>query len=211
MSPSAAPDSLPVGGNAAWSRSMPLQLVYTEVAPIYDKVNFMMTGGQDAGWRRQAVGMLELGTSAKVLDIATGTGAVATALAAERPGVSFLGIDINNRMLEYARQRMKRLTFLRPESSWRVAHCAAERLHDIANQSLDAATIAFAMDDLDDTSAALNEVHRVLRSGGRFVVLEFAVRGGNRTIERCAAAGLTVRRTRSLAAGLVRIHLCVKA
>lgn len=208
---SATPDSLPVGGRAAWSQSLPLQLVYTNVAPVYDRFNFAVTVGQDAGWRRQAVEMLELGRSAKVLDIATGTGAVATALAAQRPGVSFLGIDINHRMLEYARHRMKRLSFQRPESSWRVANCAAEHLDDIADESLDAATIAFALDDLEDAAAALSEVHRVLRHDGRFVVLELALHGADRTIERCTTAGLTVLTTRSLAAGLVRIHLCGKA
>jgi demethylmenaquinone methyltransferase/2-methoxy-6-polyprenyl-1,4-benzoquinol methylase len=144
------------------------QPLFTRVAPYYDALNSLLSAGQDQRWRRRAVAALDLRAGARVLDVATGTGALALELARLPGGVSVCACDLNRRMIAHARLRFQRLGL-----SARWVRCDAARL-PFPDQAFDAVTIAFAMDDMPDRQKCVGEIRRVLRPGGRLALLELA-------------------------------------
>jgi demethylmenaquinone methyltransferase/2-methoxy-6-polyprenyl-1,4-benzoquinol methylase len=121
----------------------------------------------DRRWRRQTVGSLELRPGTRVLDVATGTGALAAEIVRTCSGnVSVTACDLNERMLSVARKRA-----FRAGSPLEFICCDATNLpfHDV---TFDAATIGFAIDDMSDRLACVREIWRVLRPGGRLALLE---------------------------------------
>ncbi|WP_051407491.1 class I SAM-dependent methyltransferase [Nocardia sp. CNY236] len=149
--------------------------MFTKIAPRYDLVNTVMTFGGDARLRRAAVRLLRLESGARVLDVAAGTAAIASALAAEyRVPISYHAVDLNEEMLEVAEPKLARLRRERPGTEWSLMRGSAEAL-EFDSESFDAVVMCFALDDMDDSAAALLEVTRVLRDGGRFLLIELAL------------------------------------
>lgn len=142
------------------------QALFTRVAPYYDLVNSMLSFGMDRRWRRKAAAALELAPGARVLDVATGTGALALELARLPAGVSVSGCDLNQQMLALAERR-----FSRAGLPVQLLRCDANEL-PFESGSFDAATIAFALDDMPDRHRCITEIRRVLRDGGRLALLE---------------------------------------
>jgi demethylmenaquinone methyltransferase/2-methoxy-6-polyprenyl-1,4-benzoquinol methylase len=143
------------------------QALFDRVAPYYDAMNSVLSFGMDRRWRREAAATLELAPGSRVLDVATGTGSLASAVARAAAGtVSVTGCDVNERMLSIARARVRR-SGLPVE----LVHADAMKL-PFADASFDAVTIAFAIDDMPDRDACAIEMKRVLRPGGRLVLLE---------------------------------------
>jgi demethylmenaquinone methyltransferase/2-methoxy-6-polyprenyl-1,4-benzoquinol methylase len=141
--------------------------MFHRVAPYYDTVNSILSLGLDRRWRRQAAAALQLFPGARVLDVATGTGALATEIHRTTGGsVSITGCDVNDSMLAVAQKR----------SAARAAQiafveCDATEL-PFATASFDAITIAFAIDDMPDRDRCAREMWRVLRPGGQLALLE---------------------------------------
>lgn len=137
----------------------------------YDRIGALMSFGQDPRWRRALVDAIDLQPGQRVLDVATGTGMVAFALA--RRGATVVGLDQSEQMLAGARAKVlraepglaDRLTFVRGE---------AERL-PFDNASFDALTFTYLLRYVDDCASTLSELARVVRPGGRIAMLEFAV------------------------------------
>ncbi|MEC3919973.1 class I SAM-dependent methyltransferase [Nocardia sp. CDC160] len=151
------------------------QAMFTKIAPRYDLVNTVMTLGGDTRLRREAVRLLRLEADARVLDLAAGTAAIATALAAEyRFPLAYVGVDLNEQMLEVAERKLTRLRREHPRGSWDSMRGSAEDVI-FDSSSFDAVTMCFALDDMDDPAAALAETVRVLRPGGRFLLIELAM------------------------------------
>ncbi len=151
------------------------QAMFTKIAPRYDLVNSALTLGGDKRLRRRAVRALRLEPGADVLDIAAGTAEIGSALAAEyHVPISYCAVDLNEQMLEVAERKFERLRRERPHSEWRLACGSAESLA-FESSSFDAAVMCFALDDMDDPSAALTETVRVLRDDGRFLLIELAM------------------------------------
>jgi len=143
---------------------------FDAIAARYDFLNRVLSLGLDGKWRKKAVAALELLSSAaspaRVLDLATGTGDLALAVARACPTAEVIGVDPSPRMLDRAREKAKaagaRIRFL---------DGAAESL-PFSDGALDGATIAFGIRNVADRPRALAELGRVLRRGGRLVVLE---------------------------------------
>ena len=143
--------------------------MFGRITPGYDRMNRLMTGGRDIAWRRAAVqATLEgyaIGT-ARVLDLATGTGDLALALAAGGAG-RVVGLDFAEPMVRVAQAKATRLGPRGPE--WVVGDAMAMPFPDA---TFDACTVGFGLRNMPDYAAALTEMARVVRPGGRLVCLE---------------------------------------
>jgi demethylmenaquinone methyltransferase / 2-methoxy-6-polyprenyl-1,4-benzoquinol methylase len=134
----------------------------------YDRVAALFSFGQDPRWRRAMVGAVQARPDQRVLDVATGTGMVARALVS-RYGCSVVGLDQSEEMLGRARAVVgDRVELVQGE---------AERL-PFADGEFDALTFTYLLRYVDDPSATMTELARVVRPGGRIAMLEFHVPAG---------------------------------
>lgn len=147
--------------------------MFGRIARGYDAANVILSGGLDRWWRRQLVATVRRNAPASVLDVATGSGDVAFALArALGPSVPVLGLDFCPPMLAQAEAKQ------RAAPAGRYAHVSF-RPGDgldlpLADASQDAATISFGLRNLADRARGLSELRRVLRPGGHLHILEFS-------------------------------------
>jgi len=143
--------------------------MFDDIAPVYDRMNTLMTLGSDRRWRRLAVEATGLRAGDSVIDVACGTGKLSVALA-ERVGPfgRVLGVDLSPAMVAYARRAHPDLVQL---------HFEAGNALDLPAEDgeFDAATIAFGLRNLADFEAGLRELRRVVRPGGRVVCLELSM------------------------------------
>jgi demethylmenaquinone methyltransferase / 2-methoxy-6-polyprenyl-1,4-benzoquinol methylase len=144
--------------------------MFDRIAGVYDPLNTAMTAGLHHRWRERAADLARVGPGSRVLDIATGTGDLAIELVGRvSPGGEVLGSDFSEAML--ARARDKALAAdpqgVKPRFEW------ADALElPYADDSFDAATVGFGARNFADLSRGLAEMARVVRPGGRVVVLE---------------------------------------
>ncbi len=136
--------------------------MFDGVAARYDRTNTILSGGQDRAWRRATRAALGLGTGERCLDLAAGTGVSTAELA--RSGAFTVGVDLSLGMLAVGRR-------VRPA----LPLCAGDALTlPFADAAFDAVTISFGLRNLVDVPAALRELARVTRPGGRLVICEFS-------------------------------------
>jgi len=140
--------------------------VFDQVAGRYDLMNDLMSLGLHRAWKRFAVWVARVQPGERVLDIATGSGDLARALS-ER-GAQVWMSDINHRMLCLGRDRVLDAGRMMP-----AVQCDAERL-PFPERSFDCVTVAFGLRNMTHKEKALAEMMRVLRNGGRLLVLEFS-------------------------------------
>jgi demethylmenaquinone methyltransferase/2-methoxy-6-polyprenyl-1,4-benzoquinol methylase len=140
--------------------------MFDEIAPVYDRLNTVMTLGRDAGWRRAAADAAGLLPGGAAIDVAAGTGKLAAELA-DRVGPfgRVLAVDLSAGMIERARAVLPDLVQL----EFREADALDLPARD---GEFDAATIAFGLRNLADFGAGFREMRRVVRPGGRVVCLE---------------------------------------
>ena len=134
--------------------------MFDRIAGVYDVMNRVMTAGLDQRWRRRAVDLAQVGAGSRAVDVATGTGDLAMAL--RDAGAEVVGCDFSEEMLERARLKAPELRF-----EW--ADALALPYED---DSFDAATVGFGARNFSDLGKGLAEMARVVRPGGRVVVLE---------------------------------------
>ena len=147
------------------AQSDQIRQMFDAIAPGYDARNRLFSVARDHAWRRRAAERANLHPGQTVLDLCTGTGKLAhELLSSTRPGGRVIGIDFSQPMLERARK-------LEPEVEFRLGDVS--RLSE-PDASVDAITIGFGLRNLVDREQALREMRRVLRPGGRLVILEFA-------------------------------------
>jgi len=140
--------------------------VFDSVADRYDLMNDLMSAGLHRAWKAFAVQVSRVRAGERVLDVASGSGDLARAFADRGAGVVMT--DINGAMLSRGRDRMLDAGHLLP-----LAQCDAERL-PFADASFDCVSVAFGLRNMTRKEAALAEMARVLRPGGRLLVLEFS-------------------------------------
>jgi demethylmenaquinone methyltransferase/2-methoxy-6-polyprenyl-1,4-benzoquinol methylase len=139
--------------------------LFAPLGPTYDRYARLLSFGQDPRWRRFLVSRLEVGARDSVLDVATGTGAVALELI-RRKGCSVVGLDQSPEMLAVARRRL-------PEDV-RLVEGEADRL-PFPDRSFDALTFTYLLRYVDDPAATLGELARVVKPGATVAGLEFGV------------------------------------
>jgi demethylmenaquinone methyltransferase/2-methoxy-6-polyprenyl-1,4-benzoquinol methylase len=140
-----------------------VRAMFDRIARVYDLMNSVMTAGMHHRWRERAVDMAEVGPGDRALDVATGTGDLAIALARRvGPQGRVIGSDFSEQMLELARRKSDAVEF-----EWGNA---LELGYDA--DSFDAVTVGFGARNFSDLQAGLAEMVRVTRPGGRVVVLE---------------------------------------
>lgn len=143
--------------------------VFDSVASKYDVMNDAMSGGLHRVWKRFAVSQLQLRKGDRVLDLASGTGDLIRLMASQvGPSGFVLHTDINAAMLAEGRNNLLDHGIAVP-----TTQCNAEAL-PFADRSFDAVTIAFGLRNVTHKDRALAEMYRVLRPGGRALVLEFS-------------------------------------
>lgn len=141
--------------------------MFDTIAPRYDLANRLMTAGLDRSWRRHAAASADLAAGERALDLCTGTGDLALELADRvTPSGEVVGLDASPEMLVRARQKADaagaRAVFVEGDA------CDLP----FEDDTFDAATVAFGARNLPDLDAGLREMARVVRPGGRVVVLE---------------------------------------
>jgi demethylmenaquinone methyltransferase/2-methoxy-6-polyprenyl-1,4-benzoquinol methylase len=145
--------------------------MFDKIAFRYDFLNRFLSGGVDIYWRKQAIRELQgLPADASVLDVATGTGDMAVLLARYLPYARITGVDISAGMLEVGRQKLARLK-LDGRIALQPGDC--ETL-PFSGDSFDAITVAFGVRNFENLENGLREMRRVLKPGGKLVVLEFS-------------------------------------
>ncbi len=143
--------------------------VFDRVAPRYDLMNDLMSLGLHRVWKAIAVAIARPRPGERILDLAAGSGDLALALARRvRPGGEVWVTDLNGHMLERGRDRM-----LDAGELPRAVQCDAEELPFPAG-AFDCVTVGFGLRNMTRKEAALAEMARVLKPGGRLVVLEFS-------------------------------------
>jgi demethylmenaquinone methyltransferase/2-methoxy-6-polyprenyl-1,4-benzoquinol methylase len=142
--------------------------LFAPLGPTYDRYAALLSFGQDPRWRRFLVSRADVGPGETVLDVATGTGAVACELIRQK-GCRVVGLDVTPEMLAEARRRLP------PEV--RLVEASAERL-PFEDASFDALTFTYLLRYVADPAATLRELARVVRPGGTIASLEFALPRG---------------------------------
>jgi len=141
--------------------------MFDRIAPRYDRLNRTMTMGIDGRWREAAAAAADLAAGESALDCCTGTGDLALALerrVTERGRV--VGIDFSSQMIELARQKAV-------HRGSDVTFEVGDVLHlPFDDDTFDAATVSFGIRNVSDLDAALAEMTRVVRPGGKVVILE---------------------------------------
>lgn len=148
-------------------KSARVRRMFDAIAPTYERVNAVASAGRDARWRREMVRLADVRAEDVLLDIACGTGDVARTFAAGDPRPAMiLGLDFSGPMLDEAvRRPIRRGTFVQAD---------ALRI-PLAPATASIATCAFGVRNFQDLAVGLAEMYRVLRPGGRAVILEFSL------------------------------------
>lgn len=154
------------GGKPSYVRSM-----FDRIAGVYDLMNRVMTGGMDVRWRDLAARQVALGPGQVALDLGTGTGDLAIAVARRgAPGSRVVGVDFAPEMLAHGERKLERLGL-----SERITLQVGDGEHlDFPDNSFDACCSAWVVRNLADLSHGFEEMLRVVRPGGRVVCLEMS-------------------------------------
>ncbi len=146
--------------------------MFSTIAHRYDLLNRLLSLGLDRSWRRRAIGLLNIDPGSNVLDIATGTADLAIEAARICTNCRIIGIDLSEQMLELGRKKLHRLKLT---DKITLQSAAAENLSGFENSSFDFVTVAFGVRNFSNQEKGLSEVLRILKPGGRFMVLEFSM------------------------------------
>ena len=140
---------------------------FGRIARRYDLANHLLSGGADFLWRRRAAKIVAGWRPREILDLATGSGDLALVIQARLPDATIIAADFSEEMLTVAREKGVANTVV------------ADALElPFASESFDVVTVAFGLRNMADWDRALNEMARVLRTGGHLLVLDFSLPTG---------------------------------
>uniref|UniRef100_UPI00405634F5 bifunctional demethylmenaquinone methyltransferase/2-methoxy-6-polyprenyl-1,4-benzoquinol methylase UbiE n=1 Tax=Alistipes sp. TaxID=1872444 RepID=UPI00405634F5 len=144
--------------------------MFNDIAPTYDRLNHILSFDIDKLWRKRVVRIVRKLGAKYIMDMATGTGDLAIALARNIEGSTIYGADFSSEMLAVAKQKIEVLGLSERIS---LTECNAESI-PLADEAVDAATVAFGVRNFEHQKEALTEMKRTIRKGGHLVVLEFS-------------------------------------
>lgn len=163
-------DDLLQNPHVAADKRTRVQRMFAAIAPRYDLNNRIHSFWQDQRWRRKATELAQIRPTDVVVDVACGTGDLAMQLSAKKPRLT-IGVDFTFRMLQFARAKSQVATRGLP-IRWLAGDA---QLLPLADESADVISIAFGIRNVQDPLVALREFHRILRPGGRTIILEFSL------------------------------------
>lgn len=144
--------------------------MFDKIAPFYDYLNRFLSLGIDVYWRKKAIGMLKDGANDRILDVATGTADLAIEAVQKLQPKELIGMDISANMIGVGNQKIKKKN---------LDHVMRLELGDSENlryetEYFDTVTAAFGVRNFQNLEKGLTEMHRVLKGGGRMLILEFS-------------------------------------
>jgi demethylmenaquinone methyltransferase/2-methoxy-6-polyprenyl-1,4-benzoquinol methylase len=146
-----------------------IESLFSGIARRYDRINHLASMGRDFYWRKTAVKLTPTRNSDKLVDFCCGTGDLAFAFAEkDNPPTEIVGCDFSQQMLDIAEKK----SHGRTNFSWLRCDCTNIPLPD---GTFDIASCAFGLRNIPDWQAALKEMYRLLRPGGRVCILEFSL------------------------------------
>ncbi|MBC7866859.1 MAG: bifunctional demethylmenaquinone methyltransferase/2-methoxy-6-polyprenyl-1,4-benzoquinol methylase UbiE [Gloeobacteraceae cyanobacterium ES-bin-316] len=144
--------------------------MFDDIAYRYDFLNRFLSGGLDIGWRKKALSHLKDLQPKKLLDVATGTADVAIMASRLLKPTSIIGIDISDGMLDIGRKKIAKQGL---ENTIELLNGDSETIN-FENDTFDAVTVAFGVRNFQNLEKGMSEILRVLKPGGKLVVLEFS-------------------------------------
>jgi len=165
-----AHDSIVPDQSSDQSKKQQVAGMFNDIAFRYDFLNRALSAGMDIQWRKKALAYLKPIAPRHILDVATGTADVAIMASRLLKPTSIVGIDISEGMLEIGRRKVLKENL---GSSIELLRGDSEHI-EFADNSFDAVTVSFGVRNFQNLEKGLSEILRVLRPGGRLVVLEFS-------------------------------------
>lgn len=162
-------DVVPYAGSEAAKKRQVAQM-FDSIAFKYDFINRFLSFGIDIGWRKKAIGKLKQLAPQQVLDVATGTADVAIMTYKMLKPQQITGIDISQGMLQLGREKIETQGL---QQQINLLLGDSEHI-PFPDNSFDAITVAFGVRNFENLDKGLSEMYRVLKPGGRLVVLEFS-------------------------------------
>lgn len=156
--------------NTEQTKKEEVREMFDRIAPTYDMLNHTLSLNIDRLWRRRVVRLVRRFAPRRILDVATGTGDLAIAMARRIRGTQVLGVDLSEGMLDIARRKVAEAGL---DGRVVLDTGDAERL-SVSDSAVDVATVAFGVRNFGDLDAGLRDIARTLREGGRIVILEFS-------------------------------------
>ena len=144
--------------------------MFNDIAPTYDRLNHILSLDIDKLWRKRVVRIVRRLGAKHIMDMATGTGDLAIAMARKIEGSTIYGADFSSEMLAVAKQKIEQLGLSERIS---LTECNAENI-PLDDEAVDAATVAFGVRNFEHQKEALAEMKRTIKRGGHLVVLEFS-------------------------------------
>ena len=144
--------------------------MFNDIAPTYDQLNHILSFDIDKLWRKRVVRIVRQLGAKYIMDMATGTGDLAIALAQNIEGSTIYGADFSSEMLAVAEQKISKLALSERIS---LTECNAESI-PLDDESVDAVTVAFGVRNFEHQKEALTEIKRTIKQGGHLIVLEFS-------------------------------------
>ena len=156
--------------NTDLSKKEEVRVMFDNIAPKYDLLNHTLSMSVDRLWRRRVVKVVRRAKPRRILDVATGTGDLAIAMARRIDGVHVLAVDLSEGMLDVARRKVEDRGL-----DGRIVLDRAVAGHlGVATASVAVAAVAFGVRNFGDLAAGLRELARTLKPGGKVVILEFS-------------------------------------
>lgn len=152
------------------SKKQQVATMFDKIAFRYDFLNRFLSAGIDVSWRKKAIKQLETQHPQTILDVATGTGDVAILAYKTLQPKKIIGIDISKGMLDIGRKKIEKLNL---QASIELVQGDSETIA-FSDNTFDAISVAFGVRNYQNLEKGLSEMFRVLKPGGRLVVLEFS-------------------------------------
>ena len=149
----------------------PIAAMFDRISPKYDALNHMLSLNIDKVWRKKTAKIVSKTQPKAILDLATGTADLAIAMAKHNPQAHIIGLDISEKMLEIGKEKVKLQNL---ENQIELHHGDAASL-PFEDARFDAVTVAFGVRNFEDLDNSLSEMHRVLKTNGQAVILEFSM------------------------------------